>query len=75
MSKLSKWYGPEQKPNMPGVYITDANERGEDSYQYWTGKYWGLQGHYESFFPYRNKSDEKKSIYQNVRWRGLAKKP
>ncbi len=35
--KLTKWFGPDEKPVRIGVYERDYQH---PTYQYWNGKYW-----------------------------------
>ena len=68
---VTEWFPAEVKPTIPGLYQTDAVST-MLSYQFWNGKHWGLQGDKDDFWPFMNSHHQDKSMYQNVKWRGLT---
>lgn len=69
--KLTDWFEPSVKPELVGVYQTDARTNYQ-AYQYWDGKKWGGYCH----APEEAYSDRgMRSSHQLARWRGLAEKP
>lgn len=70
--KLTKWFGPDMKPTIPGVYET-LDEEKIIGFQLWKGEFWGRYGY--SVDDAVRSDDGRRSMYQKVRWRGLAEKP
>lgn len=71
MARLTKWFGPDVKPTIKGVYNTGIGEN-EHGYQFWNGAQWGFR----SLSPdAADQLKREKSCLQSVKWRGLAEKP
>lgn len=70
--KLTDWFKPNVKPELPGVYETNPYTRPCKTYQYWDGKGWGSYNNdvHGAYLDRRTPSD-----YQSPKWRGLAEKP
>ena len=69
--KLTDWFRHGVKPVHVGVYKTDAGY-GENGFQYWNGANWRFWGFdVNDAFNFRHAE----SVFQNVKWRGLAEKP
>ncbi len=73
MREKTGWMTANKKPIRIGVYETSArDDTGQVSYQYYNGDWWGC---------FDNSVDEawrwrrERSMFQNVKWRGLVGKP
>jgi hypothetical protein len=70
--RLSDWFHPAQKPEIPGVYETSVCGKGAGAMQHWDGERWGAYA-YSAFNAHLIR--DRKSMYQRVLWRGLAENP
>lgn len=74
--KLTGWYQSSQKPVRKGVYQRDASVVGWSAhvptFSYWDGERWGIS---DKSVGGADIWGTAKSQYQNLPWRGLAKKP
>lgn len=69
--KLTEWFPQNVKPEIVGVYQTDAPTVYQ-AYQYWNGKRWGCYCHSVERAEIDGAS---RSAHQDARWRGLAENP
>ena len=65
--KVTQWFDAWNKPFRKGVYQTFDDKT--PLYQYWNGKYWGLLF---NTIDGAAKFANKRSHWQNVKWRGVA---
>lgn len=70
-SKLTPWFPAHIKPVRPGVYERDRIAQGFAVYSLWTGRIWRAY----KFSVNTAATEKKRSKFQNLSWRGLAKKP
>jgi len=72
--RLTKWFGPDVKPTIPGVYdVKDVGQRHAYGAQYWNGHHWCRWGTDREDAAQSAKGG--KSLFQRINWRGLAEKP
>lgn len=64
--KLSRWFSGRTKPTLVGVYERNTKF---GSYSYFDGKKWGLSSSTPSG---AEKMRALSSVWQNIKWRGLA---
>jgi len=67
--KLSKWFYPEQKPSLPGVYevVFQPNTVFDSVFSYWDGKNWYVGSHIID----RALISKQVSSWQDKYWRGI----